>query len=204
MSEDTQTVFVVDDDAAVRHALSMLISSVGHAVQTYADAQSFLDAYVEDQPGCLVLDVRMPGLSGLELQDFLIESGIYLPIIFVSGHADVGMAVRAMRHGAFDFLEKPFQDQSLLDRINEALRHDREIRQQGEAEQAVKKRIDKLTGREREVMGRIVNGAMNKVIAADLGVSERTVEIHRGRVMEKMAARSLAELVRMVVQLEQV
>ena len=199
---DDSVVFVVDDDAPVRHALSMLLASVGYRVETYPDADSFLNAYRSNSPACLVLDVRMPGLSGLELQDRMIARGVLLPIIFVSGHADVAMAVRAMRRGAFDFLEKPFNDQALLDRINEALRHARQLREQGESKREIRARCNALTQREREVMERVVRGDMNKVIAADLGVSERTVEIHRGHVMEKMKARSLAELVRMAMQLD--
>lgn len=204
MSEVTDSVvFVVDDDAPVRHALSMLLSSVGYRVETFGDADSFLEAYQTDGhgPACLILDVRMPGISGLELQDRMIARGVLLPIIFVSGHADVAMAVRAMRRGAFDFLEKPFNDQALLDRINEALRHARQLREQGTSKREIQTRFETLTQREREVMERVVRGDMNKVIAADLGVSERTVEIHRGHVMEKMHARSLAELVRMSMQL---
>ncbi|MBT8445709.1 MAG: response regulator transcription factor [Gammaproteobacteria bacterium] len=197
------TVFIVDDDAAVRDALTLLIESVGLACRAFESAADFLEGHGEDDRGCLILDVRMPGMSGLELQDRLVQEGVVLPTIFISGHADVSMAVHAMRAGAFDFLEKPFNDQTLIDRVNAALEHDSEIRSLQRVRQDIVQREATLTPREREIMGLVTGGNMNKTIAADLGLSERTVEIHRSHVMEKMQAGSLAELVRMQVILEE-
>ena len=197
------TVFIVDDDAAVRDALTLLIESVGLACRAYESAADFLAGHGRDERGCLILDVRMPGMSGLELQDRMVQQGVVLPTIFISGHADVSMAVHAMRAGAFDFLEKPFNDQAQIDRVNAALEHDSEIRSLQEVRQDIVGRESTLTPREREIMGLVTGGNMNKTIAADLGLSERTVEIHRSHVMEKMQAGSLAELVRMQVILEQ-
>lgn len=197
------TVFIVDDDAAVRDALTLLIESVGLECRAFESAGAFLDGHSEDDRGCLLLDVRMPGMSGLELQDRMVQQGVVLPTIFISGHADVSMAVHAMRAGAFDFLEKPFNDQALIDRVNAALEHDSEIRSLQGARQDIVQREATLTPREREIMALVTGGNMNKTIAADLGLSERTVEIHRSHVMEKMQAGSLAELVRMQVILEE-
>lgn len=194
-------VYVVDDDTAVRDALSLLIRSMGYDVQSFDNAPDFLDAYV-DGPGCLVLDVRMPQMSGLDLQAALIERHAILPIIFMTGHGDVPMAVQAMRGGAVDFLQKPLRDQDLLDRINEALRKDAENRELLTQRQETLKRLEQLTAREREVLDLVVAGKANKVIAYELDVSQRTVEIHRARVMEKMRATSLAHLVRMVVEVD--
>ena len=200
MSDTEPTVFVVDDDDAVRDSLLELVDSVGLAVEAFASAQAFLDSYDASRPGCLVLDIRMPGMSGLDLQDRLADTGSVLPIIFITGHGDIPMAVRAMQRGAVDFIQKPFRDQELLDRINDALEkgHRSFAVQELQAEFAT--RLATLTQREREVMEMIVNGKANKVIAIDLGLSQRTVELHRSRVMEKMRARSLAELVRMVTR----
>jgi two-component system, LuxR family, response regulator FixJ len=194
------TVFIVDDDAAVRDALRFLMRSVGHTVETFASAVEFLNAYSDDRPGCLVLDIRMPGLSGLELQDKLVEQRAIVPIIFITGHGDVPMAVEAMQAGAMDFIQKPFRDQDLLDRINQALDKDAANRQALRESNGIRDRLASLTPREREVMDLVVHGKANKVIAGDLDLSQRTVEIHRARVMEKMNASSLAHLVRMVIE----
>jgi two-component system response regulator FixJ len=197
-------IFVVDDDAAVRDALKLLLRSVGQAVETYASSQEFLDAYSEDRPGCLVLDIRMPGMSGLELQQKLNERHSILPIIFITGHGDVPMAVEAMQAGAVDFIQKPFRDQDLIDRINQALEKDANNRAALGERNDIRKRLETLTPREREVLDLVVHGKANKVIAGDLKLSQRTVEIHRARVMEKMQASSLAHLVRMVLEVQQV
>lgn len=194
---DDQTVFVVDDDAAVRDALGWLIKSVGLKVETFGSAQEFLEKLNPKRAGCVVLDVRMPGMSGLELQERLTQDKVTLPVIIVTGHGDVPMAVRAVKSGAFDFIEKPFNDQVLLDRIQQALKRFVETRKTEEQRSDVDGRLRSLTPREREVLGMVVSGNPNKVIASQLGISCRTVEIHRGRVMEKMRASSLSELVRM-------
>ncbi len=194
------TVFIVDDDEAVRNSLRFLMKSVNLAAQTYPSAQSFLDAYDRDRPGCLVLDVRMPGMSGLDLQEKLKEIRSTLPIIFVTGHGDVPMAVQAMQQGAVEFLQKPFRDQDLIDRVNLALARDRQQRSAVEQRRDIVHRIESLTKRESEIMNRIVEGQANKVIAVELGMSPRTVELHRARVMDKMGAASLAQLVRMVME----
>jgi FixJ family two-component response regulator len=200
MKEKPATVFVVDDDDAVRTALRLLIKSVGLAVETFASAQEFLDAFDGDRPGCLVLDVRMPGMSGLELQQRLNEMNSITPVVFITGHGDVPMAVEAMQHGAVDFIQKPFRDQDLIDRINQALEKDHANRSGLKERDAIIARIETLTPREREVLHLVTSGKANKVIAGDLDVSQRTVEIHRARVMEKMNASSLAHLVRMVIE----
>jgi FixJ family two-component response regulator len=198
------TIFIVDDDAAVRDALKLLLRSVGQAVETFGSAQEFLDAYSEDRPGCLVLDIRMPGMSGLELQQRLNEKHSILPIIFITGHGDVPMAVEAMQAGAVDFIQKPFRDQDLIDRINQALEKDSSNRAALGERNDIRRRLETLTPREREVLDLVVHGKANKVIAGDLKLSQRTVEIHRARVMEKMQASSLAHLVRMVLEVGQV
>jgi two-component system, LuxR family, response regulator FixJ len=197
------TIFVVDDDSAVRDALKLLLRSVGQAVETFGSAQEFLDAYSEDRPGCLVLDIRMPGMSGLELQQRLNEKHSILPIIFITGHGDVPMAVEAMQAGAVDFIQKPFRDQDLIDRINQALEKDGANRAALGERNDIRRRLETLTPREREVLDLVVHGKANKVIAGDLKLSQRTVEIHRARVMEKMQASSLAHLVRMVLEVGQ-
>ena len=197
---DTQVVHVVDDDVAVRDSLKMLLTSVGLSCQVHESGAAFLADFDESVSGCIVADIRMPGMSGLELQAKLNESETEVPLIFITGHGDVPMAVDAMKAGALDFIQKPFRDQELLDRINQALAKDDNRRKTGEAEQDVLERLESLTPREREVMDRVVRGEANKVIALDLGVSQRTVEIHRARVMQKMGARSLAQLVRMASQ----
>ena len=198
------TIFIVDDDAAVRDSLKMLLRSVGQAVETFGSGQEFIDAYSEDRPGCLVLDIRMPGMSGLELQQKLNERHSIMPIIFITGHGDVPMAVEAMQAGAVDFIQKPFRDQDLIDRINQALEKDQNNRASLGERNDIRKRLETLTPREREVLDLVVHGKANKVIAGDLRLSQRTVEIHRARVMEKMQASSLAHLVRMVLEVGQV
>lgn len=190
-------VFVVDDDQAVRESLGMLLKSMGQRARLFDSAQAFLDQYTPDLNGCIVLDIRMPGMSGVELQQRLKAMRCTIPVIFVTGHGDVPMAVEAMLNGAFDFIQKPFRDQELLDRINQALSWDNEHRSEEERRRSVLERFASLTPREREVLDCVVRGLANKVIAMDLDLSQRTVEIHRARVMDKMGARSLAELVRM-------
>ena len=203
MTKDAQAlVIVVDDDEAVRSSTRLLLKSVGLPAVTYSSAQEFLDNYDSQQPGCVVLDVRMPGMSGLELQQFLNLRGAVIPVIFITGHGDIPMAVDAMQHGAFDFLQKPFRDQDLLDRVQRALEKDRGNRAQLREKNRIQERRDSLTPREREILDLMTRGKPNKVMAADLGVSQRTVEIHRARVMEKMGASSLAQLVRMVMDLD--
>ena len=195
------TVFVVDDDAAMRDSLKDLIRSVGLRGELYASAQDFLRSQRPDVPGCLVLDVRMPGLSGLDLQSRLTEAGVSMPIIFISGHGDVPMTVRALKAGALEFLTKPFRDQDLLDAIQQALDRDCQARDERAATEAVHRRFASLTPREREVMAKVVAGLLNKEIAAELRTSETTVKTHRRQVMEKMGANSLPELVRMADRL---
>lgn len=192
------TVFVVDDDEAVRDSLALLLRSVELAVATFSNAHEFLDSYDPAAPGCLILDVRLPGMSGLELQQRLADDGADLPIVFITGHGDVPMAVRAMRRGAVDFLQKPFSDQELLDRAQQALAEQSQRRQQSESKAEIAQRIRSLTPREHEVMELIVEGLANKVIANRLGTSQRTVEVHRANVMRKMQADSVARLVHLV------
>jgi RNA polymerase sigma factor (sigma-70 family) len=191
------TVYIVDDDQAIRHAMELLMRSVGLDYEIFHSGDEFLASHDNGRAGCLVLDIRMPGLGGLELQEKLNELGSTLPIIFITGHGDVPMAVEAMQKGAVDFIQKPFRDQELLDQISEALKTDQQRRSARDEKAEVLNRVEKLTKREREVMDLVITGKPNKVIAYELGVSQRTVEIHRARVMEKMEARSLADLVRM-------
>ncbi|MCC5860868.1 MAG: response regulator transcription factor [Gammaproteobacteria bacterium] len=195
-------VFIVDDDHAVRDALRMLIKSVGLPVQVYASGDEFLGAWQPEMRGCIVADIRMPGMSGLEMQEALLDRGCRLPVIFITGHGDVPMAVEAMKAGALDFVQKPFRDQDLLDRINEGLQQEKSLHQVELEIDEITGRLEALTPRERQVLDRVVSGQPNKVIAMDLDVSQRTVEIHRARVMEKMQARSLAQLVQMMSRLE--
>jgi FixJ family two-component response regulator len=190
-------VYVVDDDKAVRDSLSLLMRSVGLASKSFGSAQAFLDGFESVVPSCLVADVRMPELSGLELQQELIVRQIKIPIVFITGFGDVPMAVDAMKSGAIDFIQKPFRDQDLIDAINLALQQDRERRERIDALNMINERLGTLTPRETEVMQKVVQGCANKVIALDLGVSQRTVELHRARVMRKMGVRSVAELVRL-------
>jgi FixJ family two-component response regulator len=195
-------VFVVDDDSSIREAIKSLISLAGLRVETFETAQEFLRSKRLDMPGCLVLDVELPGLSGLDLQRELAAHGIKLPIIFVTGYGDIPMSVRAMKAGALEFLTKPFRDQDLLDAIQQALERDRAARQHSREIVELRKHFDALTAREREVMSLVVAGWLNKQIGFELGISEITVKIHRGRVMKKMGAQSVAELVRMTERLE--
>jgi len=200
-SKRKPTVYIVDDDDGMRRALNILMTTVGYQPAAFAGPREFLAKYDPSQPSCLVLDVRMPEMSGLEVQQHLNRNGSMLPIILVSGHGDIPMAVQAMKDGAFDFLQKPFRDQDLLDRINGALKLDAENRASVDRLADLTQRSDSLTPREREVMALVVDGKANKVIAIDLGLSERTVEIHRANVMEKMGARSVAHLVKMHLML---
>jgi two-component system response regulator FixJ len=202
MNQGLPIVFIVDDDEAVRNSLRLLVKSVGLTATALASAQEFLAGYDPLQPGCLVLDVRMPGMSGLELQQRLNMRGAVIPVIFITGHGDVPMAVEAMQHGAFDFLQKPFRDQDLMDRIQRALESDRANRAELGERSRIREQHETLTPREREVLALVTSGKANKIMAADLGLSQRTIEIHRARVMEKMGASSLAHLVRMVLDLE--
>ena len=200
-SDNSQTVYIVDDDAAIRIAMQALLESVNLKHEIFASADEFLEDEANHRSGCLVLDIRMPGLGGLELQDELISRGSTLPIIFITGHGDVPMAVDAMQKGAVDFIQKPFRDQELLDRIREALSTDLQRREELNKHAEVVSRLERLTNREKEVFDLVVTGKPNKVIAYELDVSQRTVEIHRARVMEKMEAKSLADLVRMHIAL---
>jgi two-component system, LuxR family, response regulator FixJ len=190
-------VYVVDDDDGMRRALDTLLSTVGYKTAVFSRPSEFLANFKADAPGCLVLDIRMPDMSGLEVQQHLNRMGSMLPVIFITGHGDVPMAVQAMKEGAYEFIQKPFRDQDLLDRINHALRQDAENRSIVARRAEVQHRLESLTPRERQVMDMVVDGAANKVIAIDLSLSERTVEIHRAKVMEKMGARSVAHLVKL-------
>ena len=202
MSEPESIVFVVDDDPSVRCAIERLIGSVGLQVQLFGSAQEFLASKLPNVPSCLVLDIRLPGISGLALQRQLAEANVQIPIIFITAHGDVPMTVRAMKAGAVEFLTKPFHDQDLLDAIQLALEKDRGRRQQ-EAELAVlRERFESLSPREREVVAMVVSGMLNKQIAAQIGTAENTVKIHRSRAMEKMQANSLADLVKMIQRLQ--
>ena len=193
------TVFVVDDDSAVRSSLRLLLKSVRLPVVTFESAAAFVDSLSDDLGGCLLLDVRMPGINGPELQRRLNLMGITLPVIFITGHGDVAMAVEAMRQGAFDFVQKPFHDQDLLDRVHRALHQDAQNRGKQSEQALIRTRLESLTPREREVLQQVTRGSSNKVMAYELGISQRTIEIHRARIMEKMHARSLAQLVKMIL-----
>lgn len=194
---DRQTVFVVDDDAPIRDAMRALLDADGRQSAIFDSADAFLEALKPDAHGCLVLDIGLPGMGGIELQKELVARASTLPVIFITGQADVPLAVTAMRNGAFDFLEKPFDDEQLLRSIDKALEQDAERSAENESARETNERCTSLTGREREVLDLVVTGKPNKVIAYELGVSQRTVEIHRSRVMRKMHARSLADLVKM-------
>lgn len=202
MTDPQPTVFVVDDDEPVRDAIGMLLDTVGIPFQAFASAQEFLDAYDPAWGGCLVLDIRMPGMSGLDLQRQLLDMDANIPVVFITGHGDVPMAVEAMKRGAVDFIRKPFRDQELLDRVQEALSVDADQRAVDADLADIRSRVGALTPREQQVFQRVADGQANKVVAIDLGISERTVEIHRSQVMQKTGARSLADLVRLKLALE--
>lgn len=202
VQEAAPTVFVVDDDEGARNSLRFLLKSVGLPAVAFDSAQEFLVAYRPQQPGCLVLDVRMPGMSGLDLQQELNRRGAVIPVIFVTGHGDVRMAVEAIQQGAFDFVQKPYREQELLDLIQRSLAKDKANRSALQERDRIQARLASLTSREREVMQLMTVGKPNKVMAAELGLSQRTIEIHRAHVMEKSGATSIAQLVRMVLDTE--
>jgi len=193
----SQVVFVIDDDASMRDAVSRLLNAVGLTVQTFASAREFLAGRLPDVPGCAVLDVRLPGLSGLDLQREMVERGIHIPVIFITGHGDIPMSVQAMKAGAVEFLTKPFRDQDLLDAVRSGIQLDRQGRKERAELAELHEGLRQLTPREREVMSLVVAGLLNKQIALRLGTSEKTIKIHRSHVMQKMRADSLADLVRM-------
>ena len=201
MTDEKPIIFLVDDDVSVREALEDLLRSVDLEVMSFGSTQEFLRSKRPDAPGCLVLDVRLPGLSGLEFQHTLIESGVHLPIIFISGHGNISMSVRAMKSGAIEFLTKPLQEQELLDAIQAGIERDRAQRREAKVVAELQKRFESLTSREREVLSLVVTGRPNKQIAAQLKLSEMTVKVHRSQIMRKMRAKSLVELVRMADKL---
>jgi FixJ family two-component response regulator len=201
VTEAQPVVYVIDDDPSIREALAGLLRSVGLEIKVFGSTQQFLESPRPDAPGCLVLDVRLPGAGGLDLQGQLLRLNIHLPIVFITGHGDIPMSVQAMKAGAIEFLTKPFRDQELLDAIQLGIERDRSRRRDTEAVRQLQERFESLTTREREIMAHVVTGRMNKQIAGDLHVSEITVKVHRGQVMRKMGAKSLAELVRMADKL---
>jgi FixJ family two-component response regulator len=201
MSQAKPTVFVVDDDPSMRRSLESLLTSVGHQVRLFSSAPEFMQAVRGDSPGCLILDVRLPGMSGLAFQQELAKAGVSLPVIFITGHGDVPMTVRAMKAGAVEFLTKPFDDQVLLDAVHAALERDRARLRDDAGLATLRARYEELTERERQVLGHVVAGWVNKRIAGELGLSVVTIKVHRGQVMRKMQAKSVAELVRMTDRL---
>jgi FixJ family two-component response regulator len=196
MSDKKTLIYVVDDDPSVRRALERLLRSAGYDAKTFASALEFMAFKHPDVPGCLVLDIKMPELNGLDLQDLLTKKGISIPVIFITGHGTVPDSVRALKGGAMDFLQKPFNDSELLDAVSRGTTNHRRLRQEQKAMEILLVRLDTLTPREREIFGFVVSGMLNKQIAYDLGISEKTVKVHRAKVMQKMEARSLADLVR--------
>lgn len=197
--ENEALVYVVEDDEAVRDSLSLLLKAEGYQVETFDSAESFLKQPIRELRGCAVLDIRMPGITGMELHKKMVAQNCALPVIFVTGHGDIDMAVEAMKAGAVDFVQKPYRDEELLEKIAEALKMDAEQQDALQEKEELKRRIDSLTPREAEIMDMMVAGNANKVIAIDLDISQRTVEIHRSRVMQKMGTHSLAQLVQMVI-----
>jgi RNA polymerase sigma factor (sigma-70 family) len=202
MNDTSQQVFIIDDNEAVRRSMSILLDALSIPNRSFSSATAFLEYYDGSQQGCLVLDIRMPGMDGLELQQALRECDAMLPIIFITGHGDVPMAVEAMRNGAFDFLRKPVRDAELVDRIRRALDRESELRHSRSEHARLRERIESLTPRQREVFERVSKGQNNKYIAADLGISERTVEVHRAQVMKKLGVRTLADLIKAKVRAE--
>ena len=198
----SEVIFVVDDDASMRDAISRLLNAVGLTVQTFASARAFLNRRLPEVPGCLVLDVRLPGLSGLDLQREMVERGIHIPVVFITGHGDIPMSVQAMKAGAVEFLTKPFRDQDLLDAVRSGILLDRKEREERAELAELRDCVGQLTQREHEVMSLVVSGLLNKQIALQLGTSEKTIKIHRSQVMRKMRASSLADLVRMSQKLD--
>jgi len=203
MSAPAPQVYVVDDEEAVGDSIAMLLRTVGVSARVYRDPRRFLEEYRPEQPGCLLLDVRMPQMGGLEMQQELIRRNATLPVIFITGHGDVPMAVEAMRAGAVDFLQKPFNDDELIRRVQKALEQDARDRELLQRREELERRWKDLTPREREIAGRIAHGLANKKVAAELGISVRTAELHRARILQKMGVRSVAQLVRMVVALKE-
>ena len=201
MTEKKAVVYVVDDDPSVRKALERLLRSADYDAKTFASAPEFLDFTCPDTPGCLILDIKMPRLSGLELQDRLSEKGISLPIIFITGHGTVPASVRAFKAGAMDFLQKPFKERELLDAVSRAIEKHRRLRREQKEIKALHARLETLTPREREVFSLVASGLLNKQVAFELGITEKTIKVHRARVMQKMGARSLADLVRFAQKL---
>jgi RNA polymerase sigma factor (sigma-70 family) len=201
MREEQSVVYIIDDDEGVRESVADLLRSVGHEVQSFGSAQEFLDSSKEDVPACIVLDIRLPGPSGLEVQRRLTRSNIHLPIIFISGHGDISMSVQAIKSGAIEFLTKPLNEQRLLDAVQAGIAHDRVRRKEAEVTAELRQRFDSLTPRERQILTLVVTGRPNKQIAAETGVSEMTVKVHRSHAMQKMRASSLVDLVRMADKL---